>query len=290
MASNRLVTRSTFQWALLFCLGIIGFAMSQTTELPDSVVGIYLGPDGDTSLSYCSPGQTFTSEGSFAYCCASTEPSCDYVTRCVGTSADAWKGIGTWLCPIDFTCAVMTIMDKFPSATDSWVRHWCANSDVEAHTVYREIAATTTSSTTHRSQTSQTADPASSNWLSEASNTLYDDYTPMDSGESPSKAWIAGAVAGPVVALVALGAFAFWYRRRKQQTATTGGKYSPHVDQDDGYNQPYCVADPPEYKDAGSGKWKPTSTPSSWQGRTYLPVSELESVDTRYKAPILEAP
>lgn len=182
------------------------------------------------------------------------------------------------------TCASRTIFDRSPLATDSWTEYFCANSGFSGHTVYREIAATTAESTAQTSAASQTADPASSTSIPEPSTVPYDDYSYTDTENPSSKAWIAGAVAGPVVALAALGGFAFWYRRRKAQTAKTGGKYSPQPS--DGYTQqPYSVSDSSPYEVAGN----PISTSPGWQGVGARPVSELETVEMRYKAPLVEA-
>ena len=118
MAVYGVRSRSVVRWTLPIWLGMAG-VLSQTTQLPDSALGIYIAPNGDSmskfyakrtkllfilliqyslaSLATCGAGLTYTTEDNFAYCCPSTVSSCDYVTVCEGTSAD-WNqgGSGDW--------------------------------------------------------------------------------------------------------------------------------------------------------------------------------------------------
>ncbi|KAF2829397.1 hypothetical protein CC86DRAFT_189089 [Ophiobolus disseminans] len=109
----------------------------------------------------------------------------------------------------------MTIFAKSPKVAPSAFNYACRTGWL-AHTVYRELAATTTSSSSLPSSTitpgisMPTATPSSTS-VSIASTPTASSSPP---GDQASKAWIAGAVIGPLVGVSLIGALVFWWRRR----------------------------------------------------------------------------
>ena len=107
----------------------------------------------------------------------------------------------------------MTIYASYPFAVDRWLKIGCVQPGFNAHTAYREIVVTQTtsgsaaipdntrSSTSQPSQT-RTSSPGQSAAENQAS-------TPS------SQAWIAGAVVGPLVAVALAGFAAFWLGKRR---------------------------------------------------------------------------
>ncbi|KAK3952675.1 hypothetical protein QBC32DRAFT_135640 [Pseudoneurospora amorphoporcata] len=183
------------------CVSRIGVVAAQTA-IPSTVRGIYIHPDGHTSSVLCPHAETFSLSGTIGACCP-TWTTCNYATTCIMVTRWLRYG-GTNTCPSEFpSCVTRTVYDKFPTATKSWLDFECGTDDFSAHSVYREISPWTIppSTGTPTSATSTQALPTQT-------------VTVLPSPSS--QAWIAGAVVGPVVALLALSALAFfWLRGRK---------------------------------------------------------------------------
>jgi len=114
----------------------------------------------------------------------------------------------------------MTVYPSYPSATDSWLVKGCAT-NWKASTIYREIVtATSAPSSTGASQgasvptSTPTATGSSTGTAAKAGSEPTSPPTQAASS-SPSQAWIAGAVVGPLAAVAILGALAFWLGKRK---------------------------------------------------------------------------
>jgi hypothetical protein len=121
----------------------------------------------------------------------------------------------------------MTIFAKSPNVLPSAHNYGC-RMGWNAFTVYRELPATTTSSS---SLTTSTITPGSSTLSSTpsitslvVSQTVAATPTNAPTGGESSKTWIAGAVIGPIVVIVALiGTVLIWRKRRN-----TGGLNDRH--------------------------------------------------------------
>ncbi|CAI4218406.1 unnamed protein product [Parascedosporium putredinis] len=107
------------------------------------------------------------------------------------------------------------------------------NVGAEAYTVYRQLAAETTSSSEEETSkpTGTTSTTSSAEATSDPQNDGDDDSNdedPLEDGEETSSggsnAWIAGAVIGPLAAVCAAVAAFVWMRKRKgaQQSARAG--------------------------------------------------------------------
>ncbi|KAK4446689.1 hypothetical protein QBC34DRAFT_304663 [Podospora aff. communis PSN243] len=124
-------------------------------------------------------------------------------------------------------CYTMTIYQSYPFAADYWLKIGCVQPDFDAHTIYREIvptAATTSAGAGPSTGSSATTTPfASKTGGADAQRSAEASLT--QSNSEPSKAWIAGAVIGPVLA-IALAAFVvFWVKRRRGRSeAEEAGK------------------------------------------------------------------
>ncbi|CRK13429.1 hypothetical protein BN1723_010012 [Verticillium longisporum] len=164
-------------------------------------------------------------------------------------------------CAESFACETMTIYETYPFGKPSAKNYKC-RLGWSAHTIYRAFAEETTTSleppaptdvpsvtpSPNRSTTPDT-DPQTSSVASAETQEAN-----FDQGEtSGSKAWIAGAVAGPIVGLAVL-AFVFWlgmrHQRRKKvpadEAAAAGDKprelheplYSPALSELPGHGSP----------------------------------------------------
>lgn len=125
-------------------------------------------------------------------------------------------------------CVTMTVFDKFPSATNSWLDFECGGDDFTAHTVYREMSPSTSTAITESSSAPTTNSPEPSQPSSTAAITSAPATLPTpraQSATSNNKALYAGlGVLGGVVAiLLAIGYLGF----RKLRTRTKGTSHLP---------------------------------------------------------------
>ncbi|EAQ87048.1 predicted protein [Chaetomium globosum CBS 148.51] len=130
-------------------------------------------------------------------------------------------------------CYTMTIYQSYPSAALSWSAIGCVQPGFDASTVYREIVVGTTttappgSSTGTGRERSSTAVETGTRG-STISSTVVETSTGESSNtwqpDSPaSQAWIAGAVIGPVAAVIFAALLAFWLGKRKGRREVPGG-------------------------------------------------------------------
>jgi len=128
-------------------------------------------------------------------------------------------------------CLTMTIYATYPFDLASWTKINCVGADWSVYKAYREIPVTTARvsalSTLVIPTASESKRPATPN------GTAISEPSQMSS--SQSQVWIAGAVIGPVVAIVAAATFAFWLGKRqgrkvdsvKTPTMMTPSSFSP---------------------------------------------------------------
>lgn len=127
------------------------------------------------------------------------------------------------------TCFDMTIFETYPNGLPS-AHNFACRGAWKAHTVYRELPASTTTSEIAPPLTTvspdETADfpTASMEVVTALTNAASPTAGPSPLNEESqskiSKAWIAGAVLGPLVGLaLVLGGILWWLRRVRQQRA-----------------------------------------------------------------------
>ncbi|KAK3335037.1 hypothetical protein B0H65DRAFT_543130 [Neurospora tetraspora] len=211
MARKIRLSRTTSSWVFLTIFWtVINLAASQTTTRAPNFQALYRHADGQTSTISCPFGQNFWTSGTFGGCCAPTL-----------TESKS--------CGIPTQCHAGTVTDRFGRTRTCWLVYDCGN-NWSAHTVFRDIQYTTCAlASSIPSVDESKPSPASGVGGAVASSTETD--VPTDSSSS-SKAWIAGAVAGPVVALVA-GALGFWFGTRRKHGAEAVDN-NKHVDAVDG--------------------------------------------------------
>ncbi|EGO51380.1 hypothetical protein NEUTE1DRAFT_149182 [Neurospora tetrasperma FGSC 2508] len=311
---------------LVWACGMVTLSTALTSS-SNTYVGIYSPIDSPTATISCLLGAIYTTWNTLAMCCPTQYPACEFLTRCEGGTKYGYNG-GIDYCDQTYPdCYTMTIFDH-PRPTNSWVNIGCA-SQWSANTIYRELEASTTSTSTTPTTTPSvsTSEPSlASAVTTPTSNSPFLTAAPIDPKPSTSKAWIAGPVAGGIVALLLLGALFFWWRRRKSaqernntpsmaQTGAAGGYFPEYVGSPHGNNHtpqlhgpssppaaPYHPSNsPPQYSSHSPGPHDAfntspykypasgTSNTTSWQGSP-RPVSELDSTGRQHQHTIAEAP
>ncbi|KAK1751449.1 hypothetical protein QBC47DRAFT_391839 [Echria macrotheca] len=222
-------------WSLSW---LASLALAQKlTSTPANFRGFQLYANGAVETITCSDSATFYTSSTYGACCY-PGTRCNFATECEGGTAYQIFG-GSYTCSSAYpNCYTMTIYDKSPSASSSWLMRGCAT-NWSAFTIYREVVTTSSQSSTIAPTTGPTvskqtpsATPTSANPTSRPSETS----EPAAAGAS--QAWIAGAVIGPVVAVAGLGFLAFWLgmKRGKKNTveplvladSSTSGRMSYH--------------------------------------------------------------
>ncbi|KAJ2975915.1 hypothetical protein NQ176_g5246 [Zarea fungicola] len=173
----------------------------------------YFHPDGVTEALTCPQG-TFTTSGSYATCCNSSK--CPMPTACSSNKL-GFDNFAVVSCASPATCQTMSILPA-PGAKSPVVSSiFCAQVWL-AYEVYRDTKVISSTSTTSASTSASAGATPSSNSASvttSATGTGTPTPTPSPTAAaSSSKAWIAGAVVGPVAGIALLGA-AFWFFRRR---------------------------------------------------------------------------
>ncbi|EAA35980.1 hypothetical protein GE21DRAFT_54 [Neurospora crassa] len=313
---------------LVWACGMVTLCTAQTTTFADNYQGIFSPIDGTKSPVTCPSTAIFRTWSTLAACCWPEMPDCYFATRCDGGTMYEFYG-SSWTCDQGHpNCFTMTIYDRFPSHNKSWIEMNCATR-WSAYTIYREFedSITSTSMTPTTTPSASTSEPSlTSAVTTPTSSSPFLTDAPIDPKPSTSKAWIAGPVAGGIVALLLLGALFFWWRRRKSgqessntpsmaQTGTAGGYFpeyvgSPHEnDHTPQLNSPssppaapyHPSNSPPHYSSHSPGPHDAfntspykypasgTSNTTSWQGSP-RPVSELDATGMRHQHTIAEAP
>lgn len=111
------------------------------------------------------------------------------------------------------TCVEMTIFAQSPNVLPSAYNYGC-RVGWKANTIYRELAATTTSASSIASSTSSAGPTTPMATISSTSVSSTPTSTPLPASGSPNRAWIAGAVIGPVVGTALIAVAVIWWRRR----------------------------------------------------------------------------
>ncbi|OCK76997.1 hypothetical protein K432DRAFT_407702 [Lepidopterella palustris CBS 459.81] len=216
----------------------------------------YFSTDGTWSSLDCDPGLTWYQSGDYAQCCPTTIASCLAPTGCIsGSQIYPWSGSVTTIACTDnydnLAWSVCNTIFIYENTADSnpHTDIVCGKNAVN-WSYYRQTPTTpSTSSETPSSTTSGAAATSTS-----ASP------TPAPVHKS-SKAWIAGAVVGPLLGLALIGAIVFFLTRKKP--APPAPPVQPNQPQQiselkpgTGPYQPQPVGYQPEYVQPG---YQPTS-------------------------------
>ncbi|KAK4448978.1 hypothetical protein QBC34DRAFT_464237, partial [Podospora aff. communis PSN243] len=199
----------------LSSLASVVSANNKLTSTPANFRGFRLHTNGAVETITCSDSATFFTSSTYGACCYEGE-RCNFATDCQSGTASRIFG-GTYTCDPEFPdCYTMTVYASYPSAAESWLMRGCAT-NWRASTIYREIVTATSSSTTTSATAGASVPTTTPTRTGTAAGAGGEPTSPGEvaATSAPSQAWIAGAVIGPLVALAALGALAFWLGKRK---------------------------------------------------------------------------
>ncbi|KAI8932377.1 hypothetical protein NX059_010565 [Plenodomus lindquistii] len=177
----------------------------------------------------CSSGLTWYQDGKYAQCCATTLEGCPAPTACVqGTMVYPFPSLSTTIsiaCTENFNDTRMSVCNTafiFENTGDSNPKTdiVCGASALN-WSYYRSIPASATevivsSNAFSNPQVASTAINAPTRTSRPAASA-----SSSSSSESKSKAWIAGAVIGPIVGLALVGLAVFFLLRRRRNKKTS---------------------------------------------------------------------
>ncbi|KAF2754389.1 hypothetical protein EJ05DRAFT_479381 [Pseudovirgaria hyperparasitica] len=167
---------------------------------------------------YCDADQTWTSSGNYGHCCATTSSSCAPRLLCQSQTLMLDAAGVTWTCPSSLQCGTVTVFDQWPKS-NAKSNVVCANENWSAWTMYRHIS-TTDSSSAPNTIGAGTLSEGQAAPLSQPSGTAFPNDNSDTTTSSDSKAWIAGAVIGPIFGLALIGGIAFLLWRRKRNASS----------------------------------------------------------------------
>ncbi|KAF2093495.1 hypothetical protein NA57DRAFT_61610 [Rhizodiscina lignyota] len=200
-------------------------------------IGYYLGENEQESFTaletfYCTSGATYQSAPSQYACCPPNTGTCYVPTACVGFSGLLYNFNGnpsSFICPTPYACATRTVFEAYPTISPLIDVLCMAEGDPPTlfRNVPRQNTATTTSSpssisspTSILASTSTSSNLVSHRFSSSSSSSSLPSMSSAPAPEvqphSASKAWIAGAVVGPIAA-IAIVCLALWIWHRKKK-------------------------------------------------------------------------
>ncbi|KAH7398270.1 hypothetical protein BKA66DRAFT_565888 [Pyrenochaeta sp. MPI-SDFR-AT-0127] len=211
--------RSNLQYIFtLLALGSCVHCQISTTWASSRFIGYYVAPD---SVEPLLAGNSWVTSASFAGDCSSNG-RCDIATDCANGTL-YFDNKASVSCTGAQTCVEMTIFAQSPNVLPSAYNYGC-RVGWKANTIYRELAATTTSS---GSVASSTSSPGPTTPMPTPSSTSVSSTpAPRPSSALPNRAWIAGAVLGPVIAIVLIAVAVIWWRKRRAGGKAGGSR--PH--------------------------------------------------------------
>ncbi|KAI0140407.1 hypothetical protein BJ166DRAFT_117832 [Pestalotiopsis sp. NC0098] len=267
---------SVFIWLFFLVTRCASSSITTTaTSTSSNFIGYYFNPNGKTET--LTAGNAWTTSETFAGDCDSGSATCALATKCDSNTLYMNDG-EAGSCGDGLACVSFTIFQSSPNASPSATNYGCREG-WSANTVYRELATATSTSTDSTSTSETTSMSATSTSTSTAPTTSSTSSTSSGSGSSSSKAWIAGAVVGPVAALAMIALGFYLLRRRRRTAAAPTPDSNEGMRHLDGHNSakteldasttPSMQYDPVEMP---SRQYAPVEMPS----RQYVPV-ELDA-------------
>ncbi|KAJ5089189.1 hypothetical protein N7532_007873 [Penicillium argentinense] len=205
-----------------------GGISTASDSLPKNQQG-YVSISSSWSAATCEgDGQSYVMSSTYGRCCANTKSNCGFATSCRSpASGDAtilYGGGGSSTCTQGDPCIFMTIYDTATTDTPH-LDIFCANGWPTTATIaFRTVPAETTAAETGSHSTS-IATPGASPTTSLSSSTATSDPS---NEKKESKAWIAGAVIGPIAGCAIFGALGFWLAWRLRNKHKHGGQPEAH--------------------------------------------------------------
>jgi len=250
------------------------------SEQPE-FAGWYIHPGGATTeaincwgFGLAATDLAWTTTDSYATCCPERGGrACHAMTECDGQTGRDVRGSTVDCAALgsDVQCQTMTVFED-EAENSAHTQYFCAQAWL-ANSVYRTLDVTTTtsssssSSATSSSQfpsstsqssifTSGTPSPSRSQSTAPSSTSGADNANqsggPDPAEKSSSKAWIAGAVIGPVVAVIVIAAIAFWLGKRSARSKMDAAAAAP--------------LQPDQYHQQGPGSVAAAAAPASSYG------------------------
>ncbi|KAF2725126.1 hypothetical protein K431DRAFT_300046 [Polychaeton citri CBS 116435] len=201
--------------------------------------GWYIHPEGSLEAIDCPSSQSLLSTDSFAECCDIGASTCTTLwTSCDGRTA---VGVSSDDCGEGSVCRTVSIFDQLPLNGEAPLSQIiCGPSDWVASSIYRTVITTSTTSSgaissVPSSTTSVTSSSTNSYTSASIESGVFPTTTSSPKPSSASKAWIAGAVVGPVagIAIIAAMVWALYRRRKSRQNRGTSVFNAPPVYTDD---------------------------------------------------------
>ncbi|KAH6695391.1 hypothetical protein F5X68DRAFT_258041 [Plectosphaerella plurivora] len=281
--------------------------LRSSQETSSEFVGWHVGQR--TSPFRCNTGGEFTtSADGVAGCCYSSnlvsDGGCGVATDCAGTGIFYNDGTRR-SCANETECQVIDLFENYVpgSLPDSSFRlAFCRSTTWDRRTMYMRIGEATATSSSESSATEPSTNSAPNPTSSDDASSVEEEVP----SSGASKAWIAGAVIGPLflIALVVLGIW--WYKRRsKAKAAAVSGQHLPgggpthseakHHSQQPiapGYEQQPYMYDP-HYQ--GDPRWSGTTGSPPLSASPYQPAMQqngqwAELGANRPTAPPVELP
>lgn len=189
-----------------------------------------------TSMT-CSPGNTYYQTGSYWACCATSRAGCaNMVVGCVngnmiystmGTATGTGGGLVTractqiWTASEDRSYTVCNTGFLYENSLDSNPKSNIFCGLVSSNwSYYRQAPATTQVSSPRSTPPSVTPSSTPASTTPSPGPTSPFPLPDNDTGKKESKAWIAGAVVGPLVGLALIGFGVFFFMRRKKNNSS----------------------------------------------------------------------
>ncbi|KAK4196743.1 hypothetical protein QBC40DRAFT_286703 [Triangularia verruculosa] len=204
---------------------LIETATSQVVTTPPSFQGFSILSNGAASPVHCPESSNFYTSSTYGACCKGTI-GCDIATACQnGTYSFLFGGRNT--CGSNAPrCAFRTVLASSPTASESWIVVLCTQTDAArtTQTLFRETtdgppSTSTSISTTAGPLTTSTAPTTTVDPAATSSSTTSPVLEPQ---QSPSNAWIAGAVIGPIAAVAIIWYLGFWLGKRRANRQKNG--------------------------------------------------------------------
>ncbi|KAF2014029.1 hypothetical protein BU24DRAFT_251300 [Aaosphaeria arxii CBS 175.79] len=258
----------------------------------------------------CNEGLTWYQDGKYAQCCPTSLASCYAPTACVSGSLiypysdiSSTRTIG---CGENFgntafsICNTAFIFENFGDSNPK-TDIVCGVSSVN-WSYYRKIPASATeivSSDAPSSAIPQSSVPNAANPSSASASASSSSSTSVpEKKEESSKAWIAGAVVGPIVGLALIGAGIFFFLRRKKSKKVAaaggpGGLGGAPAGVAVGGQQPYTDAKPQMAASPQPGYTQPMGSPGygnnqeqyNQYGAQQAPLSPAPQYSAPYNQP-----
>ncbi|KAK4222459.1 hypothetical protein QBC38DRAFT_549243 [Podospora fimiseda] len=222
--------RRLFSVFVISCFLFFQQSLAQEVTRAPDIKGFLPHTAGGFQAIRCQTSSTFSRSGAFGACGPTTEGDFDFVTTCLPGGTAKYKFGGTMVCTGQFpNCYTITLFDTAPveSATQSWLEIGCGNSVVlTMKSLYWQTTASTTTTSAPSTFTTTTSGtlsgPVETGTSSAPPSSATTDPAAQPTKSSSSKAWIAGAVIGPLFG-IALVAFGIWMWRRRRATKQWAG-------------------------------------------------------------------